>query len=151
MQSFKGKFGFFIILIITVIACVLFALSLHLWHWTTEKDQKISQVNVLKIIAELEANMTKEQVCQLLKEHEWTSFRDKNGEIRLWTKPQPLPRNWIIRLLFDNNVLIAIKFGTADNISRRPKDAPPDIIFDSMDTKLKTRDSQKAPIKIGRE
>ena len=125
----KNKIKFLGVLALVVAVFVLSVLALKLWNWTTEDDQKISQEKALKVIQALEPRMTRDQVHQVFKEHRWTSYIEEDTEIRLWTKPQPLATNWTIRLCFENDALVAIRYGTADNISKRPKDAPPDMLF----------------------
>lgn len=129
MKNYKSKHGFYAILSIVGIVCISFILILNLWNTTTEREQKRSRTRVLEVVKALEANMSYEDVYQVFKEHKWSSFSEDNGVVNLWTKPQPLATNWIIRLLFEDGALVAIKFGTAEDVSKRPKDAPPDIIF----------------------
>ena len=129
MENKQKRPRFIWIPIIVIIVPILFVLALKLWNWTTEDDQKISQEKALKVIQAIEPRMTRDQVHQVFKEHRWTSYIEEDTEIRLWTKPQPLATNWIIRLCFENDALVAIRYGTADNISQRPEDAPPDDIF----------------------
>ena len=118
-----------IVLALVISVCLSFIFALKFWNWTTEADQKISQDRAIKVVEALEPRMTRDQVVQVLKEHRWTSYIEEDTEIRLWTRPQPLATNWTIRLCFENEALVAIKYGTADNISKRPKDAPPDMLF----------------------
>ena len=129
MKNFKDILKFIWIPIIVVIVSILSVLALKVWNWTTEADQKVSQEKALEVIQALEPRMTRDQAYQVFEELGWTSYTEESNEIRLWTKPQPLATNWIIRLCFENDSLVAIRYGTADNISQRPKDAPPDDIF----------------------
>ena len=129
MKNPNNKIIFLVILVIITAFSVFFVIALKLWQRTTVEDQQLSREKALNVIAALKPNMTRLQVYQVFIEHKWTSFGEEEDEIRLSTKPQPLATNWIIRLFFENDALVAIKFGSADNISQRPDDAPLDILF----------------------
>ena len=129
MKNSKNIITLLVILVIIAAFGVSSVIALRLWHRTTIEDQKLSREKALNVIAALKPNMTRMQVYQVFGERKWTSFAEEDDEIRLWTKPQPLATNWIIRLFFENDALVAIKFGSADNISQNPEDAPPDILF----------------------
>lgn len=118
------------LVLLVVIGCILAVLALKLLNLTTEKSQKQSRDSALSVVSVLKAKMSREDVYQVFEEYKWSSFADMgNDEVRMWTKPQPLATNWIIRLVFENDELMAIKFGTADNIYQRSEDAPSDILF----------------------
>ena len=90
--------------------------------------EQLKQREQLQFIASgMELGMTKTEVLGILKKQEWTSYQEMDGEIRLWTKPQPLPANWGVRLVFKDDKLTAVKYHNADNISKRPEGAPPDV------------------------
>jgi hypothetical protein len=114
-------------IIVLIAICVLFIVGLRIWHKTTLQDQLESQEAAMKVVSDLRLGMTKPQVYAVFETHHWTSWGDEGGEIRMCTKPQPLPTNWIIRLIFDGDKLSAIKYGLADNIFKHPENAPADI------------------------
>ena len=114
-------------IIVLIAICVLFVVGLRIWHKTTLHDQLESQEAAMKVVSDLRLGMTKSQVYAVFETYHWTFWGDEGGEIRMWTKPQPLPTNWIIRLKFDSDKLFAIKYALADNISKHPENAPADI------------------------
>ena len=118
-------FGIFLLVIA---AGVLFVAMLRTWHRTT-MDEQLNQREQLQLItSDLEPGMTKTDVLEVLNKQKWTSYEEIENEIRLWTKPQPLPTAWGVRLLFKNDKLTAVKYYNTDNISKRPEGAPLDVI-----------------------
>lgn len=126
------------ILILSAIPCVLFVVGLRMWHETTAEDQKISREKVQNVVSDLRLGMTKLQVYAVFEKHHWTNFSEEEGEIRMYTKPQPLPTSWIIRLFFSRDELSAIKYVSVDDISHHPEDAPPDVTESQEKTETRT-------------
>ena len=122
-----NKFKLFGISFLVITLCVLFVVSLRVLNRLTMPEQLKQREQLKMITSDLQLDMTRTQVLGVLRKHEWTSFNEMEDEIGLVTKPQPLPTNWMVRLFFKDDRLTTIKYCNADNISKRPEDAPPDI------------------------
>ena len=112
--------------LLVVFACVLFIVSLRIWNQRTMPEQ-IEQREQLKLItSDLQLDMSRTQVLEIIQKYKWTSFYEMENEIMLSTKPQLLATDWKVRLFFKDSRLAAIKYCNADNTERRPESAPPD-------------------------
>jgi len=128
MKNIHKKDFFVVLLLASLPFC--FIGILKLWQSTTEDEQRISREKLTKVTAKLKGGMSKAEVYEVFDDNNWTSFSEHGDEVWLSTKPQPLPTNWIVRLHFKDGKLAAIKYGTADNISKRPENAPPEQLFE---------------------
>ena len=108
---------------------VMIPVSLRILNQLSMPEQLRQREQLKLITADLELDMSRDQVFEIINKHKWPLKRvseDKN-EIWLSTKPQLLATDWKVRLFFKDGHLNAIKYCNADNVSKHPDGAPPDI------------------------
>ena len=97
---------------------------------TTRVERQYWREMVRRTISDLQLGLSKNQVEQIVKNHNWQNYcMHSESEIKLGTPIEFGARNWIVYLAFENDLLTEIKIRTEDSIFRHPKDAPPDIVY----------------------
>ncbi|MHC4929362.1 MAG: hypothetical protein ACYTFU_06750 [Planctomycetota bacterium] len=125
----KDRSLFFGVPLLIVIMCVIFVASLRIWNKSTMPEQ-LRQGEQLKLITDdLKLDMSRTQTIEIIDKYKGSTIRVSEYEDEIWlhTKPQLLATDWKVRLFFNDNGLIAIKYCNADNTEKRPEGAPEDI------------------------
>ena len=116
--------GFMILIGFTAIGIFLFT---DVDPLVSREERMFWRSKASELTSELHVGMSRQQVNTILASYGWSNIKKEDNEIRIWTPPELRAGNWIIRITFDQDELRSVRFGTADNIYKRPEGAPPDI------------------------
>ena len=80
---------------------ILVVASLRIWNASTMEAQLKQRTQLKLITADLELDMTRDQVLEIVNKHKWPLKRvsEQKDEIWLWTQPQVLATDWKVRFV----------------------------------------------------
>ncbi|MBW8035814.1 MAG: hypothetical protein FVQ79_09340 [Planctomycetes bacterium] len=97
----------------------------------TPLERQQTRDRICRFVEDLQLGLSKNQVEEIVNKHDLPdiSVSHEKSEIRLRTPIEWGAQNWVVYLIFENDLLSEIKIRTEDSRSHKPKEAPPDIVY----------------------